>query len=56
MSNPVFEKPPIVDRDFVKKFMVSVDRPLDYGVYFLFHDWWEGATTEAIDEIGRAHV
>lgn len=49
MSNPAFEKPPIVDREFVKKFMVSVDRPLDYGVYFLFHDWWEGATTEAID-------
>ena len=49
MTHPAFEKPPIVDRDFVKKFMVSVDRPLDYGVYFLFHDWWEGATTEAID-------
>ena len=49
MSHPAFEKPPIVDRGFVEKFMVSVDRPLDYGVYFLFHDWWEGATTEAID-------
>ena len=42
-------KPPIVDRAFVEKFMVSVDRPLDYGVYFLFHDWWEGAPTDAID-------
>ncbi|MEL6861740.1 MAG: Coq4 family protein [Pseudomonadota bacterium] len=49
MSHPAFEKAPIVDRGFVEKFMVSVDRPLDYGVYFLFHDWWEGATTEAID-------
>ena len=42
-------KPPIVDRDFAEKFMTSVDRPLDYGVYFLFHDWWEGAPIEAID-------
>ena len=49
MPHPAFEKPPIVDRHFVDKFMVSVDRPLDYGVYFLFHDWWEGAPTEAID-------
>lgn len=43
-------KPPIVDRDFAEKFMTSVDRPLDYGVYFLFHDWWEGAPTKAIDD------
>ncbi|MEL6829584.1 MAG: Coq4 family protein [Pseudomonadota bacterium] len=42
-------KPPIVDRAFAEKFMISVDRPLDYGVYFLFHDWWEGAPTSAID-------
>lgn len=49
MSHVITEKPPIVDRDFVRKFMVSVDRPLDYGVYFLFHDWWEGATSEAIN-------
>ena len=49
MSAPINDKPPIVDRDFAEKFMVSVDRPLEYGVYYLFHDWWEGATTEAID-------
>lgn len=42
-------KPPIVDRAFAEKFLVSVDRPLDYGVYFLFHDWWEGAPAHAID-------
>lgn len=42
-------KPPIVDRAFAEKFLVSVDRPLDYGVYFLFHDWWEGAPQAAID-------
>lgn len=42
-------KPPIVDRAFAEKFLVSVDRPLDYGVYFLFHDWWDGAPAAAID-------
>ena len=42
-------KPAIVDRGFAEKFLVSVDRPLDYGVYFLFHDWWEGAPAAAID-------
>jgi ubiquinone biosynthesis protein Coq4 len=42
-------KPPIVDRAFAEKFLTSVDRPLDYGVYFLFHDWWAGAPAEAID-------
>lgn len=49
MPGPITGKPPIVDRDFAEKFMISVDRPLDYGVYFLHHDWWEVATTEAID-------
>ncbi len=49
MSAPIIDKPPIVDRDFAEKFLTSVDRPLEYGVYYLFHDWWEGATTEAID-------
>lgn len=43
------QKPPIVDRAFAEKFLVSVDRPLDYGVYFLFHDWWEGAPQSVID-------
>lgn len=49
MPGPITDKPPIVDRAFVDKFMFAVDRPLDYGVYFLFHDWWEGATMAAID-------
>lgn len=42
-------KPPIVDRAFAEKFLISVDRPLDYGVYFLFHDWWAEAPATAID-------
>lgn len=42
-------KPPIVDRTFAEKFLTSVDRPLDYGVYFLFHDWWAEAPSDAID-------
>lgn len=49
MPGPITGKPPIVDRDFAEKFMIAVDRPLDYGVYFLINDWWEVATTEAID-------
>lgn len=40
---------PIVDRDFAEKFLTAVDRPFDYGVYFLFHDWWEKAPQDAID-------
>jgi ubiquinone biosynthesis protein Coq4 len=40
---------PIVDRVFAEKFLTSVDRPLDYGVYFLFHDWWAEAPAAAID-------
>ena len=40
---------PTVDREFAEKFLRSVDTPLDYGVYFLFHDWWEKAPQEAID-------
>lgn len=39
---------PIVDRAFAEKFLTAVDRPFDYGVYFLFHDWWAEATDEAI--------
>ena len=38
-----------VDRDFAEKFFRSVDRPFEYGVYFLFHDWWAEAPQEAID-------
>lgn len=40
---------PIVNRAFAEKFMTAVDRPFDYGVYLLFHDWWEEAPQEAID-------
>ena len=40
---------PLVDRDFAEKFFRSVDRPLDYGVYFLFHEWWAEAPQKAID-------
>ena len=40
---------PLVDRDFVEKFFRSVDRPLKYGVYQLFHEWWENAPQSAID-------
>lgn len=40
---------PLVDRDFVEKFFRSVDRPLKYGVYQLFHEWWETAPQSAID-------
>ncbi|MDJ0788154.1 MAG: Coq4 family protein [Myxococcota bacterium] len=40
---------PLVDREFAEKFFRSVDRPLDYGVYFLFHEWWDKAPQDAID-------
>ena len=50
VPDSVFEKPPIVDRDFAEKFMVSVDRPLEYGVYFLINDWWDAADQGAIDQ------
>ena len=43
------QKEPIVDREFVERFMWAVDRPMDYGVYFLFHDWWAEAPQAAID-------
>lgn len=46
MADP---KPPIVDRAFAEKFMTAVDRPFDYGVYMLFHDWWAEAPQDAID-------
>lgn len=38
-----------VDRAFAEKFLRSVDAPLDYGVYFLFHEWWAEAPQSAID-------
>ena len=42
-------KAPIVDRDFAERFLWAVDRPMAYGVYFLFHDWWAQAPQRAID-------
>lgn len=42
-------KSPIVDRGFAERFLRAVDRPLEYGVYFLFHDWWAEAPSDAID-------
>ena len=41
---------PIIDRDFAEKFLRAADRPLDYHVYFLFHDWWAEAPQQAIDD------
>lgn len=43
------QKDPIVDRDFAERFLWAVDRPMAYGVYYLFHDWWAGAPQRAID-------
>ncbi|MGD1935492.1 MAG: Coq4 family protein [Candidatus Phaeomarinobacter sp.] len=40
---------PRVDDGFVEKFMKSVNTPLEYGVYFLFHDYWGKAPQSAID-------
>ncbi len=44
---------PIVDRAFAEKFLTSVDRPLEYGVYFLFHEWWDQAPQSAIDAYAK---
>ena len=43
------QKDPIVDRAFAERFMWAVDRPMEYGVYYLFHDWWAEAPQRAID-------
>ena len=43
------QKAPIVDRAFAERFLWAVDRPMDYGVYYLFHDWWAEAPQRAID-------
>ncbi len=43
------QKEPIIDRTFAEKFLRAADRPMDYGVYFLLHDWWEGAPQSALD-------
>ncbi|MBL8772621.1 MAG: hypothetical protein JNK30_14660 [Phenylobacterium sp.] len=44
---------PTIDREFAEKFLKSADTPLDYGVYFLFHEWWEKAPQKAIDAYSR---
>ncbi len=43
------QKEPIVDRAFAERFLWAVDRPMAYGVYYLFHDWWAEAPQRAID-------
>ena len=40
---------PGIDREFANKFLRAVDSPMDYGVYFLFHDWFAEASQSAID-------
>lgn len=42
-------KAPIVDRAFAEKFLQAADRPFDYHVYFLFHDFWAEAPQKTID-------
>lgn len=44
------QKAPIIDRTFAEKFLRAADRPMDYGVYFLLHDWWAGAPQHALDQ------
>jgi len=49
---PIEECPmtaPSIDKDFAEKFIHSVNRPLEYGVYFLFHYWWAEAPHSAVD-------
>ena len=46
-TNP--EREPIIDREFAERFLWAADRPMEYGVYFLFHDWWAQAPQAAID-------
>lgn len=50
MTTAVHAKPPIVDRDFAEKFLWAVDRPLEYSVYQMIHEWWSVAPQSAIDD------
>ncbi|MEM7094053.1 MAG: Coq4 family protein [Actinomycetota bacterium] len=50
MSQSVATKPPIVDREFAEKFLWAVDRPLEFSVYQMIHEWWSGAPQDAIDD------
>ena len=49
MTEQAQDKPPIIDRAFADKFLLAADRPMEHGVYFLLHDWWEGAPQSALD-------
>ncbi len=49
-STDFASKPPIVDRDFAEKFLWAVDRPLEYSVYQMIHEWWSVAPQAAIDD------
>jgi len=42
-----------IDEAFAGKFLKSVNTPLDYGVYHLFHEWWDEAPQSAIDAYSR---
>ena len=42
-----------IDETFAGNFLKSVNAPLEYGVYHLFHDWWAEAPQEAIDAYSR---
>lgn len=44
------QKAPIIDRTFAEKFLRAAHRPMDYGVYFLLHDWWAEAPQRALDQ------
>ena len=50
MPDAAATKPPIVDRDFAEKFLWAVDRPLEYSVYQMIHEWWSVAPQAAIDD------
>lgn len=50
MTRTADTKPPIVDRDFAEKFLWAVDRPLEYSVYQMIHEWWSVAPQSAIDD------
>ena len=38
-----------IDREFADKFLRAADSPMDYGVYFLFHEWFAEAPQSAIE-------
>jgi len=38
-----------IDRTFAEKLLRTFDDPQEYGVHFLFNDWWAAAPQDAID-------